>query len=105
MSENKTLISSYSKAESLFSEINSLLDQVASLQKKPDELVALDNPHISDIMSERKKDLKLTLEDIELQTGISTSTLKRMFSSPDKANFSNMIKVLNELGLKTWLEK
>ncbi len=51
----------------------------------------------------RKKDI--SLEDLELQTDISKSTIKRMLKDPSKTSLENFLAVANELGMKIWIEK
>lgn len=54
-------------------------------------------------MQNRKK--AISLEELELQTDISSSTIKRMLKDPSKTSLSNFLTVANELGMKIWIEK
>lgn len=54
-------------------------------------------------MQIRKKGI--SLEDLELQTDISKSTIKRMLKDPNKTSLENFLTVANELGMKIWIEK
>ncbi|MFC0059868.1 helix-turn-helix domain-containing protein [Vibrio inusitatus] len=54
-------------------------------------------------MQQRKK--AISLEELELQTDISSSTIKRMLKDPSKTSLDNFLAVANELGMKIWIEK
>ena len=54
-------------------------------------------------MRKRKKDI--SLEDLELQTDISSSTIKRMLKDPSKTSLENFLAVASELGMKIWIEE
>lgn len=83
----------------------SLIDEVERKLSNPREAILLDDfQQLSTLMKKRRKALGLTLEDLELQTDLSISTLKRLMSDPSSARFSNVIIVLKELGLKSWAE-
>lgn len=105
MDNNNPLIASYQKADELFAELTGLLDDIKLLQKNPDSLVPLEQAELSNVMRERKRELKLNFDDLELQTDISISTLKRIIASPEKASLSNFLALTHELGMKVWLEK
>ncbi len=82
-----------------------LIDEVERKLSSPLEVITLDDfQQLSTLMKKRRKGLGLTLEDLELQTDLSISTLKRLISDPSAARFSNVIIVLNELGIKSWAE-
>ena len=84
----------------------SLIDDVERKLSNPQETIPLDDfQQLSTLMKQRKKLLGLTLEDLELQTELSISTLKRLMSDPSAARFSNVIIVLKELGIKSWAEQ
>jgi hypothetical protein len=102
---NKSLINTYSKANELFTELTELLDEVAELQKSPDELQSLDSEQLAQAMLEKKKQLKLTFEDLGLQTELSESTIRRVITAPETTTLSNFLKVAKELGIKTWFER
>jgi hypothetical protein len=83
-----------------------LIDAVEGKMLSPNDGVALDDvDSLTNLMKKKRKVLGVTLEDLELQTNISTSTLKRLFSDPSSARFSNVIAVLKELGIKSWAER
>ncbi|MFA0415648.1 helix-turn-helix domain-containing protein [Vibrio renipiscarius] len=54
-------------------------------------------------MRQRKK--AISLEELELQTDISSSTIKRMLKDPSKTSLDNFLTVANELGMRIWIEK
>jgi DNA-binding phage protein len=87
----------------------SLINTVNEIEKKaikPNDAVDLnDTEKLSELMQKTRKRTGTTMEDLELQTGISYSTLKRIFTDPSSARFSSVILVLNELGIKSWAEK
>jgi len=88
---------------------NSLVSTVNELEVKtvdPNSGINLNDPaELSELMRVKRKELGLSMEDLELQTGLSYSTLKRIFSDPSNAKFSSVIAILNELGINSWAEK
>lgn len=62
-----------------------------------------DTPTLVSDMKKRKEGLSFEL--LDLQTGISTSTLKRMFKDPRTTSLENFLVVAEELGMKIWIEK
>lgn len=60
------------------------------------------NTLIDDMQSRKKS---ISLEDLELQTDISKSTIKRMLKDPSKTSLDNFLAVASELGMKIWIEK
>ncbi len=64
-----------------------------------------DKESLSNLMKKIRKETGVSMEDLELQTELSYSTLKRIFADPSNAKFSSVIKVLNELGINSWAEK
>lgn len=51
-------------------------------------------------LNEKRKVLQLDLQTLELQTGISSSTLKRLFKDPSQVKFISVVKVAEILGVK-----
>ena len=83
----------------------SLIDEVERKLSSPFEAIPLDDfQQLSTLMKQKRKALGLKLEDLELQTDLSISTIKRLMSDPSAARFSNVIIVLKELGIKSWAE-
>ncbi len=80
-----------------------LVDGIERKQREPvDKTALLDTEALIDLMTQQRRQLKVTLEDLAVQTDISVSTLKRMFADPSSARFANVIAVLNELEVDTW---
>lgn len=93
------------KAEEANFSIVSLIDEIETKLSNPKDSILLgDFDALKSLMAHKRKALKITLEDLELQTNITRSTLKRLMSDPAGAKFSNVIIVLNELGIKSWAE-
>lgn len=93
------------QAEEANTSFVSLIDEVERKLSSPLEAIPLDDfQQLSKLMKKKRKSLGLTLEDLELQTDLSISTLKRLMSDPSAARFSNVIIVLKELGIKSWAE-
>lgn len=83
-----------------------IVDRLEAKMVKPDDGIQLNNVDELVVMMKRKrKESGTSLEDLTLQTNLSLSTLKRLFDDPSGARFSNVILVLNELGIKSWAEK
>ncbi|TCT16513.1 helix-turn-helix protein [Bibersteinia trehalosi] len=51
------------------------------------------------LLNDKRKALGIDLHTLELQTGISVSTLNRLFSDPSQVRFNTVLKVANELGI------
>lgn len=51
-------------------------------------------------LNERRKVLGIDLYTLELQTGISASTLKRLFKDPEQVKFGSVYAVAEALGVK-----
>ncbi|MCP4987520.1 MAG: helix-turn-helix transcriptional regulator [Colwellia sp.] len=93
------------KAEEANISMVSLIDEVERKLTNPRDAIPLVNfQEVSFLIKKRRKDLGITLEDLELQTDLSISTLKRLMSDPAGARFSNVIIVLKELGVESWAE-
>mgnify|MGYP003385230891 CR=1 FL=1 len=104
MSQEVILKLRYKAEEANLSIIN-LIDEVERKLSNPKDSIPLgDFNALKSLMVYKRKILKVTLEDLELQTDISLSTLKRLMSDPAAAKFSNVIVVLNELGIESWAE-
>lgn len=86
----------------------SMVDLIDDVEKKllnPRDVTPLINfDALITLMKSKRKVLGITLEDLELQTDLSISTLKRLMSDPAGARFSSVIIVLNELGIESWAE-
>jgi len=94
------------KAEEANLSIVNLIDEVEKKLSNPKDSIPLrDFEALKSLMIHKRKTLKITLEDLELQTDISLSTLKRLMSDPAGAKLSNVVAVLNELGIESWAER
>ncbi|MBS4431500.1 helix-turn-helix domain-containing protein [Pectobacterium punjabense] len=51
-------------------------------------------------LNTRRKALGIELATLELQTGVSISTLKRLFKDPTQVKFSTVYSVCSALGIK-----
>ncbi|OAT32427.1 hypothetical protein M975_1562 [Buttiauxella brennerae ATCC 51605] len=51
-------------------------------------------------LNQRRKELDIDLATLELQTGVSASTLKRLFKDPDQVKFGTVFRVAEALGVK-----
>jgi len=93
------------QAEEVNKSFLNLIDEVERKLSNPRETIPQDDfQQLSTLMRKRRKELALTLEDLELQTDLSISTLKRLMLDPSAARFSNVVIVLKELGIKSWAE-
>ena len=93
------------KAEEANNSFVNLIDEVERKLANPRDAIELtDFKTLGLLMKKKRKGTGITIEDLELQTGLSLSTLKRLLSDPSKARFSNVVIVLKELGIKSWAE-
>ena len=93
------------KVEDMNDSFVDLIDELEIRLSNPIEAIPLnDFQALGVLMKKKKKESGVTLEDLELQTNLSLSTLKRLFADPSAARFSNIVMVLSELGVKTWAE-
>ena len=51
-------------------------------------------------LNQRRKELDIDLATLELQTGVSASTLKRLFKDPELVKFGTVLRVAEALGVK-----
>lgn len=51
-------------------------------------------------LNQRRKELDIDLATLELQTGVSGSTLKRLFKDPEQVKFGTVLRVAEALGVK-----
>ena len=81
-----------------------LLSNIEASSKRPISSYSIyETNTLIDDMQARKK--PISLEDLELQTEISRSTIKRMLKNPSKTSLENFLAIANELGMKIWIEK
>lgn len=95
-----------SELDNLYKTFAESIDDIEQSLVNPSSGVNLnDKASLSELMKAKRKETNLSMEDLELQTGLSYSTIKRIFADPSNAKFTNVIKILNELGINTWAEK
>ncbi|WP_025565132.1 helix-turn-helix transcriptional regulator [Psychromonas sp. SP041] len=95
-----------SELDDLYKTFAESIDDIEQNLVNPNNGVDLnDKASLSELMKVKRKEANLSMEDLELQTGLSYSTIKRIFADPSNAKFTNVIKILNELGIDTWAEK
>lgn len=56
-------------------------------------------PALGALLNNKRKALGIDLHTLELQTGISVSTLNRLFKDPSQVRFNTVLTVANELGV------
>lgn len=64
------------------------------LQGKIDDLSAFGK-----LLNDKRKVLGIDLYTLELQTGVSVSTLNRLFNDPSQVRFTTVLLVANTLGV------
>jgi Helix-turn-helix. len=105
MSHNNLLVLR-KQTDELFQHFSQLLDNVEKELAEPELGITVDSYDAMALMLKTKrKVLGLTLSDLELQTGISQSTLKRLFADPENARVGHLLLVCQELGIKLWAAK
>lgn len=57
-------------------------------------------PSLGARLNERRKDLGIDMLTLELQTGVSVSTLKRLFKNPEQVKFGSVYAVAEALGVR-----
>ncbi|MDO6686640.1 MULTISPECIES: helix-turn-helix domain-containing protein [unclassified Agarivorans] len=105
MNERPKLANTYLKVEKLSLELKELVDEIASRQKQPDDLLLLERANLTELFVEQRKSEKVTVAELEMQTGIPASTLRRVLREPDKATLQNVLTIARELGVNIWIEK
>ena len=101
--------------QNLAQELKAIGDQLQELQKKliqgpnisqPRPLLTIETPRqLGEQLNARRKELGIDLYTLELQTGISTSTLKRLFKDPEQVKFGSVFAVANVLGVKLCIDE
>lgn len=100
----------YENSRELSEELAFLSDRLNTLQKKmamtarlttKAEPLFIGSPSaLGEQLNERRKALGIDLYALELQTNISTSTLKRLFKDPEQVKFGSVLTVAKALGMK-----
>ena len=92
-------------ADALSNNINTVLDDIEA-QVSSQSRVALDDYEaLQELFTIKRKEQKISLEDLSLQTEISVSTLKRLLLNPENARVGHLLSVCKELGISVWLDK
>ncbi len=92
-------------ADALSNNINTVLDDIEA-QVSSQSRVALDDYEaLQELFTIKRKEQKISLEDLSLQTEISVSTLKRLLLNPENARVGHLMSVCKELGINVWLDK
>ena len=65
-----------------------------------DEQVISDSTQLGHQLNQRRKELAIDMATLELQTGVSASTLKRLFKEPEQVKFGTVLRVADALGVK-----
>jgi len=68
------------------------------------EIKGLAFSQLPQLLTQELKRQNITYEEMALQIGVSLSTFKRMIANPAMAKAINLHSLLNELGIKIWLE-
>lgn len=56
-------------------------------------------PALGVLLNDKRKALGIDLHTLELQTGVSISTLNRLFQDPSQVRFATVLLVANQLGV------
>ena len=92
-------------ADALSNNINTVLDDIEA-QVSSQSRVALDDYEaLQELFTIKRKEQKISLEDLSLQTEISVSTHKRLLLNPVNARVGHLLSVCKELGISVWLDK
>lgn len=90
----------------IYQEMQGLLDEIMVLRENPHNQTPLNESiNLAEILRLKRRELDISIEDLELQTDISFSTVQRTLKAPQNAKLGNVLKICNELGVKLWIEK
>jgi|GEM_PF-476459 DNA-binding phage protein len=92
------------KLQALSSAINEVKHELASSESQNSAAIVEYQIHspenLGAHLNARRKALGIELATLELQTGVSVSTLKRVFKNPEQVKFSTVLAVCSALGVK-----
>ena len=92
------------KLDAISEEIDELRHELARSDAASKEVMLEDHIHSLDVfgtqLNTRRKALGIELATLELQTGVSLSTLKRLFKDPAQVKFATVYSVCSALGIK-----
>ena len=92
----------------LMSELTNRLELERERRTEQEEMRELsidDLASFGKILNEKRKMLGLDIQSLEWQTGISSSTLKRLFKDPSQVKFTSVVLVAQTLGVKVCFAK
>ena len=92
-------------AEALNNNINTVLDDIEAQVSSQNRVALDDYETLQNLFATKRKERKISLEDLSLQTEISVSTLKRLLLNPENARVGHLLSVCKELGINVWLDK
>ena len=92
-------------ADALSNNINTVLDDIEAQVSSQSRVALNDYEALQELFTIKRKEQKISLEDLSLQTEISVSTLKRLLLSPENARVGHLLSVCKELGISVWLDK
>lgn len=93
----------YAQIDKQIEELSSIKQQILNYQREQNQKIY--DGKISDIakfgerLNAKRKQLNIDLVTLELQTGVSISTLKRVFKDPSQVKFSTVLIVADSLGV------
>lgn len=79
--------------------IQKKLSLTTRLTSKKEALPIKNSRMLGEQLRDRRKMLGIDLYTLELQTAISTSTLKRLFKDPEQVKFGSVLAVAKALGV------
>ncbi|MFJ5430745.1 helix-turn-helix domain-containing protein [Pectobacterium actinidiae] len=92
------------KLDAISEAIDELRHELARSDAASKEVMLEDHIHSLDVfgaqLNARRKALGIELATLELQTGVSLSTLKRLFKDPAQVKFATVYSVCSALGIK-----
>ena len=92
-------------ADTLSNNINTVLDDIEAQVSSQSRVALNDYEALQELFTIKRKEQKISLEDLSLQTEISVSTLKRLLLNPENARVGHLLSVCKELGISVWLDK
>lgn len=94
------------KLRSVYQDMQGLIDEIVQLKGNPNNQSPLnEETDFALLLMLRRRALGISIEDLELQTEISFSTIQRTLKDPHNAKLGNVLKICSELGVKLWIEK
>lgn len=83
--------------------VNALKQQIYTEQESlasVDKVRLIEAPQLlGKILDERRKELGISMKLLELQTGVSSATLTRLFKNPEQIKFLTVFNVASALGV------